>query len=125
MDTVRAELAVEGALVHEVIEMGESLAEGEAHLVPVEGAPEWDLDHFESGLRDAASGDHLIAARPVMRGEAIDPTVQPEEGEVVRGQGKRLGRYRIAQFGQGRQIAGKGVTVGLVCLHTDVGRDPR
>ena len=40
MDAVRAELAVEGALVHQVIQVGESLAERETHLVPVEGAPE-------------------------------------------------------------------------------------
>ena len=60
-----------------------------------------------------------------MRGEALDPSVQPEKREVVRGQGKRLGRYRIAQFGQGREVAGEGIAVGLVRLDADVGRDPR
>jgi hypothetical protein len=37
VDAVRAELAGEGVFVHEVIQVGERLAEGEAHLVPVDG----------------------------------------------------------------------------------------
>src|SRR5580692_11456314 len=104
MDAVRAELAVEGALVHQVIQVGEGLAEGETHLVPVEGSAEQDPYQFDGSFRDLARGDHLAAARPVVRGEALDPSVQPEKREIVRRQDKRLGRYRSAQFGQGGEI---------------------
>ena len=101
MDAVRTELAVEGGLVHQVIQVGEGLTEGEAHLVPVEGSPEQDPHQFDSGLRDLARDDHLVAPRSVVRGKAVDPSVQPEKREIVRRQDKRLGRYRSAQFGQG------------------------
>jgi hypothetical protein len=98
VDAVSAELAVEGALVHQVIEMSERLTEGKAHLVPVEVAAEENLNHVEGSIRNAASGDHLAASRPVMCGKAIDPSVQPEEWEVVRRQGESLGRYRVAHL---------------------------
>ena len=91
---------MKGAPVHQEIQMSERLSKSKPHLVPVEGAPEEDRNHVHRALRDLTSGNHLIAARPVMRGKALEPSVQPEEREVVRGQGERLGRYCIAQFGQ-------------------------
>ena len=91
MDAVRVELAVEGALVHQVIQVSEGLAEGEAYLVAVEGSAEQDPHQFDGGFRDLARGDHLVAACPVMRGKALDPRVQSEKRQVVRRQDKRLG----------------------------------
>ena len=87
--------------------MRERLAERKAHLVPVEGAPEQDRHQLDRGLRDVAGGDHLVAARAVMRGKAVDPRVQPEERQVVRRQDERLGRHRFAQLAQATTDSGR------------------
>ena len=85
VDAIRAELAVEGALMHQVMQVGKSLAKSEAYLVTVESSAEQNPHQFDSGLRDLARGDHLVAARPVVRGKAVDPRVQPEKRQVMRG----------------------------------------
>jgi hypothetical protein len=40
VDAVRAEVASESTLMHQVVQVGKSFPEGETHLVPVEGSPE-------------------------------------------------------------------------------------
>ena len=78
-------------MVRQVIQVGEGLAEGEAYLVPVEGSPEQDPHQFDGGLWDLARGNHLVAARPVMRSKAVDSRVQSEKRQVVRRQYQGLG----------------------------------
>jgi len=99
IDAIFPENPIERALMHQEIQVGKRLTEREPHLVSIEGSPEQNLDQFERGLRDMASGNHIITASPMVRGKAVDARVQAEKRKVVGGQRKRLAWHRISQLG--------------------------
>ncbi len=71
---------------HEVVEVRERLADGEADLVGVERAAEQYRHDLGGGAGLGAGGFELGEARVVMVGELLDAAMQAVEGQAVRGQ---------------------------------------
>src|SRR5215471_2207046 len=83
VDAVAAEGTAEDALMHQVIEVSKRFTKRKTHLMRIEAAPKQKRHQLHRALRHRAGGDNLIAARLVVRGEARDSGMQPEERKVV------------------------------------------
>src|SRR5260370_17610798 len=73
LDAVRAEVASEGALMHQVMQVSKGLAEGKTQLVAVEGPPKQDRQQLHRGLRQLAGDENFPATPPLIRLTSTDP----------------------------------------------------
>jgi hypothetical protein len=83
VDAVAAEGTAKDALMHQVIEVSKRFAERKTHLMRIEAVPKQKRHQLHRALRHRAGGDNLIATRLVVRGEARNAGVQPEEWKIV------------------------------------------
>jgi hypothetical protein len=84
VDAVIAKLAFERSQSHQVMQVGERLAQGKGHLVPVERPPEQHRQQIDRTVRPPAGGKDLVAARPVVVGQRFDPGVQSVKRQIMR-----------------------------------------
>src|SRR5437667_2166260 len=91
--------------------------------MPVEASPKQHRQELHRALRGRASHQYLVAPRPMVRDQRVDPRVQTKERKVVRRQNQGFRWDLLAQFVERFQIERQWIAVRLVRLDTDVGRD--
>ena len=124
-DAVGAGHALDLALIGDIVQMRQRLAEREGGLVPVELTTEHHRQEIGGAVRPLAGGDRLGAARLGDAPPAVDPRMDAAERQIVRRQYQRVRRQRVAEFAERAQIAGERIALGLVRRHADIGRDLR
>lgn len=92
VDPIGSEGAFEHAAVHEVVQVGDGLADGEEHLVHVELAAEQHGDDLGGRARHGAGGAEFGEAVLVVVRELGHARRDPAERESVRRQDQRIGR---------------------------------
>ena len=120
------EHSLEGALIHQIMQVGERLAEGEAHLVPVErrgGTGPASVRPRSSGPRTRQS-PRRSAPGDARQGSRSARAARRTAGCATAGPASR-GGTASRSLRSDDEIAGEGIAVRLVRLDADIGRDLR